>query len=391
MKINKCLSGLFAFLSITLCLGFPRIYGTEIPMALFLLPFYIIPIQRFISQKSVIFFLFFALALLWFSLGCVSYAYGDGVLGDLFFHFILFIKLMMNVIFGLIVYIAIKKHPKMLLAWLIMQCIIIFISTINYNFYIFLLGFISPRSADVFSVIFGLRAVGFGLFHMDGSILLVTAGLFYYILDDSKFKKNAIIMLLFPISMSLARSAIIPFTTFGMLTRGVKIKIFMLFLVCLMCILSLTVTSGPFYQATELFRNFVNSGEIKSTSASSLSAMYIFPTSVETYLFGDGRYYGDLVNQLSFYKSTDIGYLRLVYFSGVFSLLMFMVLNLYFLFPLITHKIDIGNFDLRYLSLGLILIFIIVNFKGIQMGGIFVSTLYWLAIDIKRKVEVNYP
>ena len=83
--------------------------------------------------------------------------------------------------------------------------------------------------------------------------------------------------------------------------------------------------------AFEGFFNLVETGEWKIDSNEKLKSMIVFPESVKTWIIGDGYfsnpyntdpyYVGELTE--GYYKGTDIGFLRFVFYFGIIGLLAF--------------------------------------------------------------------
>lgn len=76
----------------------------------------------------------------------------------------------------------------------------------------------------------------------------------------------------------------------------------------------------------ELFINYVQGEGLTSASTDELKTMYIFPSDVKTYLIGDGRFV-DPVDPLLYYKETDIGFLRLLYYFGIIGIILFLIIQ----------------------------------------------------------------
>lgn len=375
-------SFLLSLLVLAVVIGFPRIYGTEVPMAVLLIPFYMLGFMRLLKKNGSFAAVFIILFSGWTIGGALAATSGGP--GDLFFHLVVSSKIFLNVFFGYVIFNIVKRRPSVLLGWVFLQCTLAIASVLNRDIYILLLGFISPRSAEVFQHIFGLRALGFGLFHVDGALTLIIAVFYYLLVTRQSALKNILIVMIFPVAMAIARSAIIPFAILGSLRRGIGFKVILLLALIAMIILSLYVTSGAFYQATEIFRNLVDSGELRSDSVKSLSYMYALPDQLSTYLFGDGRYFSENVSVLGFYKGTDVGYLRLLYFSGVGSIFMFLLLNSFYVFATLFSGRYEKSSDIKIFAVAMFAIFIIINFKGLQVMPIFAMTAYLYALNQKN-------
>ncbi|MBW3503949.1 hypothetical protein [Pseudomonas sp. NKUCC02_KPG] len=357
-------------------------------MALFLVPFYL---RRFIrlQEKHFKFFLFFiGLFGCWFFGGLAAFVMGDGTTQDVFFHLVVSFKILLNLFFGHLVYSVVKDNNSSLLIWLLVQILVICVSMVNLDFYQFLLGFISPRSADVFQHIYGLRALGFGLYHVDGALTLIIAAFYYLLIAKASSTKTLLLVFMLPVSMAVARSAIVPYAILGVLKRGVLVKFCLFVSILTMLLLSMLVSSGPIYESTEIFRNFLNRGTFHSDSVNALANMYFLPDSLKVYMFGVGKYFDSSSSKLMFYMGTDVGYLRLLFYSGVGSVFVFVALNIFALLGVICSRSYPGSYDVKAFAFALCCIFFIVNFKGLQVMSIFAFTLYFYASDRKKQADI---
>lgn len=357
-------------------IGYPRFYHTNIPISLFFIPFYFVGFCRECLARNIVTFFYVLIFFLWFSWGTVSFLYGDGNTSDLIFHVSIAVKILFNVFFGYVVYSILKKYPSSILYWLLFQFIIIAFSISSEKFYIFLTSFISPSSAAVFKYIYGLRSIGFGLYHVDGAILVVMMVFLYVSIFNKSLLQYLCVLFAFPMSMTLARSAIVPYVVFSSLRKGRSLKVLILLSFVVMFYISYFASSGAFYQATEIFRNLLFDSELHSESISAMSAMYHLPNEILTYMFGDGLYFDNNSDSLRFYMESDVGYIRMLYFSGVPYVLLFLCLNLYFsLFVLFGSSLYV-NSDWRFYSLALIVVFLVINFKGLQVMPLFSIVVY---------------
>lgn len=81
----------------------------------------------------------------------------------------------------------------------------------------------------------------------------------------------------------------------------------------------------------EGFFNWVEKGNFNYTSNNRLKEMYVWPDNTKTWIIGDGYfnnpddidpyYTGEIYK--GYYKSTDVGYMRFIFYFGVLGLLMF--------------------------------------------------------------------
>lgn len=384
-KYSSILLSAFVLLVI---IGYPRIYATELPMALFLVPFYLRRFLQFQATNFKFFLVFIGLFSCWLFGGVAACLMGDGTTQDVFFHVVVSFKILLNIFFGYVVYSVLKENDAALLIWLLVQVLVICVSMVSLDFYLVLLGFISPRSADVFQHIYGLRALGFGLYHVDGALTLIIAAFYYLLITKASFTKTLLLVLMLPVSMAVARSAIVPYAILGVLKRGVLVKLCLFISMLTMFLLSMIVSDGPIYESAEIFRNFLNRGVLHSDSVNALANMYVLPDSLKVYLFGVGKYFDSTSSELMFYMGTDVGYLRLLFYSGLGSIFVFVALNVFGLAGVICSRSYPGSYDVKAFAFALFCVFIIVNFKGLQVMSIFAFALYFYASDKKNQTEI---
>lgn len=84
----------------------------------------------------------------------------------------------------------------------------------------------------------------------------------------------------------------------------------------------------------EIFFNLVNRGDLISNSTNRLQQMVVFPDNLKTWLIGDG-WFENPDNPGSFYKYTDVGYLRFIFYCGSIGLTIFVLFFAYCTYALI--------------------------------------------------------
>ena len=113
--------------------------------------------------------------------------------------------------------------------------------------------------------------------------------------------------------------------------------------------------------AFEAFFNYSEYGSLETESSNDLQTMYRFPEQLKTYFIGDGWLNHPEIEGY-YYKQTDVGYLRLIYFGGVFYAL------LWFLFHyLMLNRIvmNINSKEIKMLALTIFFFLVVVNVKGL--------------------------
>lgn len=77
----------------------------------------------------------------------------------------------------------------------------------------------------------------------------------------------------------------------------------------------------------EGFFNWVEKGEWTTSSTEKLNTMWVYPDNLKTWMIGDGLFADPFGN--GYYKYTDIGYLRFIFYCGITGLLLFSFFFIY--------------------------------------------------------------
>lgn len=155
--------------------------------------------------------------------------------------------------------------------------------------------------------------------------------------------------------------------------------------------------------ALELFYN-LNSGDGFSTeSTSDLLNMYQVPISFSTFLWGDGLFSDKLGG---YYMNVDVGYMRQIYFAGIFYVLFSLIILFYMVFPFRVSKMKLYIVNLKnskldfFFSISIVFYFLVLHLKGLAIVHgkelMVLLTLYFcsLVVNNKRADENNnlfYP
>ena len=111
----------------------------------------------------------------------------------------------------------------------------------------------------------------------------------------------------------------------------------------------------------EVFINYAERGTLETDSTNSLKTLYVWPEQMSSYLWGDGRFWGDNSEGESYYKNTDVGYIRLIYYFGIPGLLLIFAQQLVVLYELRRKE---GNNVLRQMYILIFLYVLLLNLKG---------------------------
>ena len=113
--------------------------------------------------------------------------------------------------------------------------------------------------------------------------------------------------------------------------------------------------------AFEMFENYFEYGKMEASSVNILMEhMFIFPSQIKTYIIGDGRF---LEDDGYYYMGTDVGYLRLIYFSGIIGVILYFLIEIFVLLNL--RKLNTHNPIYNRFFLVLFIYLVILNVKGL--------------------------
>lgn len=222
------------------------------------------------------------------------------------------------------------------------------------------------------------RIIGFGRsffaagIHSGMALMLIVYSIRYFQLE-SKRKLLLIFLyaLIFSIGMMMARTTLVgavlslvmllyPNNANPLSLSKARLKFFSLLLIIpTIIVISITILSPRLLEsintliefAFEFFLNFRESGELKTSSTDRLLEMYAFPDNLKTWLIGDGLWW-ERIGWI-YYMHTDVGYLRMIYYFGIFGLIAFFMLQYLILINSLSHRLPILLFFLYLLALNL--------------------------------------
>jgi hypothetical protein len=133
----------------------------------------------------------------------------------------------------------------------------------------------------------------------------------------------------------------------------------------------------------EIFINFIENGEVGTSSSDATISMYIFPKDLISWLFGDGKM---LMSDGSYYMGSDVGYIRLIFYFGLISTI------LYFFIQFLYYKLLMNLTKDKHLKILFFMMFVwvaLLNFKGIANGNEYVTLFLICLIYDKKKHHLN--
>ena len=221
----------------------------------------------------------------------------------------------------------------------------------------------------------GLRLIGLGSYFFAAGIIHGLSLIFIvYLYLKNKINKKWIVIYIFNffVGLLMARTTVIGFAMsllFMAIWKPLNIfyikqkfkwglHLMILFIVALLGML-MVVSEDVLEWAFEFFYNYSNSGSFESDSTNRLKEMYVIPTNFFTYILGDGKY--NLPDGL-YYMSTDVGYLRLLYYGGIPMVISFY----FFMYYIIKYIIKYNSSTIdKHLFFTIFLYMLVLNFKGL--------------------------
>lgn len=224
---------------------------------------------------------------------------------------------------------------------------------------------------------FGSKFFGSGIINGFALIVIGSVIKFSKNLKISIFKYAISFLFIFVFGMMMARTTVVgallsfgimfwPHKKFNFIQMKKNLK-FILYLILIPLILLVVIfylfpnikesLELAFNFGFEMFVNYFESNSLESESTNQMKEMYIWPSTLKTYLIGDGLFSD--ISTGSYYMGTDIGILRLIYYFGIFGLVTYLI----FQFK-ITYAAYSKNKDYKYMFLVFYLYMVILNYKG---------------------------
>ena len=129
--------------------------------------------------------------------------------------------------------------------------------------------------------------------------------------------------------------------------------------------------------AFELFINYQQDGEVSSSSTNELLEMWeVMPSYMRTWIIGDGLWVDPMSGR--YYMSTDVGYLRLIFYFGIIGMLTYM----WFQYNSVRYAISKNRGNMKIPLLLLFAICMILNLKGLTDIIAYSSLFFYTKIDL---------
>ncbi len=256
-----------------------------------------------------------------------------------------------------IVIYLIESRKNLIAFFILIQTMLIVFSVFIESLYNFLLLFQTPEATAVFDKIFGLRSLGLGVIHNEGIIAMTLLYVFFAEFSGaSKYYIN--ILGVFTYLISFSSRLVFVVLPLWQLVKSKKL-IICIFISSILAIPFLNLEEGPLSQVFELYTYYAQTGIIGSSSTDLLLDMPKIPDSFSTWIIGDGQYF----SETGFYRGTDIGFSRVIFFGGLIGLVFYLLLCCWPLFILLKY-IKISN---SWMVIFLFYVLIVSNVKGVNM------------------------
>lgn len=357
IKIEKKLK-MKSFFQLMISAGIPKIPFFGLPL---IVPFilvgyggaYSVLRSKFILSYFVLVFLFSMTMLI----RCIS---STSSIAEIYFIISLTIKFIIGPFIGF--YVAKAVRDDVLKYYLPVQLLFLTASLLSASVYDILLLFQTNAAAMVFSEIKNLRGVGFGLLHNEGAVFVSIFLLLQYYRRGKK-------------------ASVFDFLAYGFAAMSRLTAVFLIFIQLIIYPFRFLMFLGIIFVVTYIFQDsfsdiinqvlepvifFLKNGEFFMASVQHLGTMITLPDNQLTWIFGDGLFF----SSGGFYKGTDLGYLRLIFFGGLFVLILYFAVHFYILLAIRT--IPLG------LTALFILMFITANIKGLNPHTWMFFSLYYI-------------
>lgn len=236
----------------------------------------------------------------------------------------------------------------------------------------------------------GLGSAFFGAGVINGLGLITIVYLYLKGYIHNVFKWVIIYIFIFFVGMMMARTTVIGFTISIFLLLIWKplnqkeivkkwkwIVILLMAIVIAISFILANASENLINFIFEFFQNYDKTGRLESASTNRMMEMYVWPDNLRTWLIGDGLFnLGE-----DYYMSTDVGFMRLIYYGGIPIMIAYYYFSWYIVSSI--NKLGIDK-PLKYLIYSCFLYQMILNIKGLVDINFFFLLIY-LCVYLHKK------
>lgn len=246
----------------------------------------------------------------------------------------------------------------------------------------------------------GLRIQGFGTnFFEAGVVNSCSLLLIFTMLKYENTKRNVLyyiiaLLLITGVGAMMSRTTLVGFC-FGFLIlfynsfifrfrisfKFFRVFKYILYIVCIVAVFLLFIPQNQLVKfdtvtkfGFEMFVNYMESGKFETASSNELKEVFIFPDEAKTILIGDGLLTDPHNPEFAYYKNTDVGFSRLVYYFGIIGTLAFFIFYFY-----LCYQTKLRN-DKKYgiFFIMLFVLLLMLHLKGCTNIMFFIMIFYFL-------------
>lgn len=279
---------------------------------------------------------------------------------------------------SVLVYLMIFKS-ELIGLYIFIQVVLMVSSAFNEDIYQLLLHFQTAEARAVFGDIFSQRSIGFGLVHNEGVVLIL---LLYVTYIEFQREKSIVINFFLGFLMYLcgfSSRLILVLLPFWHFLKSAKLLISIILLAAI-SVVYLDVRDGPLSQIFEIYNYYEDYGEIGTRSTNAISDMNFLPDNFSTWIVGDGLFY----QGSEFYKNTDIGLARIIFYGGLLGSLFYISIFFWPLFIMAREIFSMHSFFILFVSF----VYVASNVKGIVVQSfplIFIFIYHYVEKYCKSK------
>ena len=349
------------FFKLFLTVGVPKMPFLGLPIICFVIVVDFNSTLKLLRQRMILQYYFFSVVS--FVIGVYYTLFSNGTNLDVIFLVSLLIKFLIAPHTAYYIYNSFKRNQ--IGVFILLQTLILSVAVSSPNMYDFLLLFQSSGAADLFGEIKDKRGLSFGLLHNEGAMFIALMFYLSFIRGSGLGKVFGLGSFAF---LMMSRLTGVLIFSILLLRRPVTFLV-LIAVICLFVWQYHQIFSDLLIQAFEPLVNLFSNNGFYSATFQHMIWMLIWPSEMSTWIFGDGKFFSASGN---FYMGTDLGFLRIIYFSGFFGLAIFSILNIW---PLIRGS------TMRSDEFMVLLLFMIGMIKGLNPHPWMFFLIYFLRRD----------
>ena len=346
------------FIKLFLSAGLPKIPYVGLPFVCILILLDLRVSLRLIRKNTI--FQYYIMIVIMFTISIFYLLFSGGSSKEVIFLFGIFIKFLVGPHIAYYIY---QAHVQGYIGlYIVLQFIILLMAVSSPIIYDFLLKFQSSGAADLFGGIKDKRSLAFGLLHNEGAMFIAVMFYLSFVKGVGMTKAYGLLSIAFLMMSRLTGVLIFVILILRRPFSLVLVAMLLTFIVWNYHEVFPSILNEALEPLVYLFSNKV----FYSATWQHMIWMLVWPAEISTWIFGDGRFFEP---SGSFYMGTDLGFLRIIYFSGCIGFGIFVLLHLW---PVI------NDIRLNVEELILFSLFLLGIFKGLNPHPWIFFLMYFL-------------